>query len=245
MKHGGLGFGVSTKRARRRGFFNEMDRRVLWSDLVTEIAPFMPGGRRGRPPFPVESLLRIHFTLRWFTLSGPAIEEALHDMPVFHDFAGQGGRSGRLPDESTIMRFRHVLEEYKLAERIHATVNLLLCAKGLMLRGGMVVDATLISAPSSTKNASGERDPEMHPSKKGRRWFFGMKAHIGVDADTGLVHTVRGAAGHVNDVVEANSWLHGQETDVFADAGYQGRTNGLTPKRRCSGMWPSDRACAG
>jgi len=195
---------------------------VPWSDLVAQIAPFMPEGKRGRPPFPVESLLRIHFMQQWFTLSDPAMEEALHDVPLFRDFAGLGGWDDRLPDESTILRFRHVLEKNKLAERILATVNLLLGAKGLMLRSGTVVDATLISAPSSTKNASGERDPEMHQSKKGQQWFFGMKAHIGVDADSGLVHTVRGTSGNVNDVVEANSLLHGHETNVFADAGYQG-----------------------
>ena len=199
-----------------------MERVVPWSDLVAEIAPFMPEGKRGRPPFPVESLLRIHVMQQWFTLSDPAMEEALHDVPLFRDFAGLGGWDDRLPDESTILRFRHVLEKHKLAERILATVNLLLGAKGLMLRSGTVVDATLISAPSATKNASGERDPEMHQSKKGQQWFFGMKAHIGVDADSGLVHTVRGTSGNVNDVVEANSLLHGQETDVFADAGYQG-----------------------
>ena len=199
-----------------------MDRVIPWSGLVAEIAPFMPEGKRGRPPFPVESLLRIHFMQQWFTLSDPAMEEALHDMPLFRDFAGLGGWDDRLPDESTILRFRHVLEKHNLAERILSTVNLLLGAKGLMLRSGTVVDATLISAPSSTKNASGERDPEMHQSKKGQQWFFGMKAHIGVDADSGLVHTVRGTSGNVNDVVEANSLLHGQETDVFADAGYQG-----------------------
>ncbi|MEK6667854.1 MAG: IS5 family transposase [Pseudomonadota bacterium] len=222
MKQSSLGLGTSTKRTRRREFLDEMDRVVPWSDLVAEIAPFMPEGKRGRPPFPVESLLRIHFMQQWFMLSDPAMEEALHDVPLFRDFAGLGGWDDRLPDESTILRFRHVLEKHKLAERILATVNLLLGAKGLMLRSGTVVDATLISAPSSTKNASGERDPEMHQSKKGQQWFFGMKAHIGVDADSGLVHTVRGTAGHVNDVVEANSLLHGQETDVFADAGYQG-----------------------
>ena len=222
MKQSSLGLGTSTKRTRRREFLDEMDRVVPWSDLVAEIAPFMPEGKRGRPPFPVESLLRIHFMQQWFTLSDPAMEEALHDMPLFRDFAGLGGWDDRLPDESTILRFRHVLEKNKLAERILATVNLLLDAKGLMLRSGTVVDATLISAPSSTKNASGERDPEMHQSKKGQQWFFGMKAHIGVDADSGLVHTVRGTSGNVNDVVEANSLLHGQETDVFADAGYQG-----------------------
>jgi IS5 family transposase len=222
MKQSSLGLGTSTKRTRRREFLDEMDRVVPWSNLVAEIAPFMPEGKRGRPPFPVESLLRIHFMQQWFTLSDPAMEEALHDVPLFRDFAGLGGWDDRLPDESTILRFRHVLEKNKLAERILATVNLLLGAKGLMLRSGTVVDATLISAPSSTKNASGERDPEMHQSKKGQQWFFGMKAHIGVDADSGLVHTVRGTSGNVNDVVEANSLLHGQETDVFADAGYQG-----------------------
>jgi IS5 family transposase len=222
MKQSSLGLGTSTKRTRRREFLDEMDRVIPWSDLVAEIAPFMPEGKRGRPPFPVESLLRIHFMQQWFTLSDPAMEEALHDMPLFRDFAGLGGWDDRLPDESTILRFRHILEKHKLAERILATVNLLLGAKGLMLRSGTVVDATLISAPSSTKNASGERDPEMHQSKKGQQWFFGMKAHIGVDADSGLVHTVRGTSGHVNDVVEANSLLHGQEIDVFADAGYQG-----------------------
>jgi len=222
MKQSSLGLGTSTKRTRRREFLDEMDRVVPWSDLVAEIAPFMPEGKRGRPPFPVESLLRIHFMQQWFTLSDPAMEEALHDMPLFRDFAGLGGWDDRLPDESTILRFRHLLEKHKLAERILATVNLLLGAKGLMLRSGTVVDATLISAPSSTKNASGERDPEMHQSKKGQQWFFGMKAHIGVDADSGLVHTVRGTSGNVNDVVEANSLLHGHETDVFADAGYQG-----------------------
>jgi len=193
MKQTSLGLGSSTKRTRRREFLDEMDRVVPWADLVAQIAPFMPEGKRGRPPFPVESLLRIHFMQQWFTLSDPAMEEALHDMPLFRDFAGLGGWDDRLPDESTILRFRHVLEKHKLAERILATVNLLLGAKGLMLRSGTVVDATLISAPSSTKNA-----------------------------DSGLVHTVRGTAGSVNDVVEANSLLHGQETDVFADAGYQG-----------------------
>jgi IS5 family transposase len=134
------------------------------------------------------------------------------------DFAGLGGWS----DESTILRFRHLLERHKLAEQILVTVNDLLQAKGLLLKAGTVVDATLIAAPSSTKNASGERDPEMHQTKKGNQWHFGMKAHIGVDADSGLVHTVRGTAANVNDVVEGNSLLHGDETVVFADAGYQG-----------------------
>jgi IS5 family transposase len=166
-------------------------------------------------------MLRIHFMQQWFTLSDPAMEEALHDIALFREFAGIGWDS-RLPDESTILRFRHLLERHKLSEQILATVNELLRDKGLMLKAGTVVDATLIAAPSSTKNQSGERDPEMHQTKKGNQWYFGMKAHIGVDAESGLVHTVRGTAANVNDVVEANSLLHGDETDVFADAGYQG-----------------------
>jgi IS5 family transposase len=166
-------------------------------------------------------MLRLHFMQQWFTLSDPAMEEALHDVPLFREFAGLGWDS-RLPDESTILRFRHLLEKHKLADQVLAVVNDLLRDKGLLLKTGTVVDATLIPAPSSTKNASGERDPEMHQTKKGNQWYFGMKAHIGVDAESGLVHTVRGTAANVNDVVEANSLLHGQETDVFADAGYQG-----------------------
>lgn len=166
-------------------------------------------------------MLRVHFMQQWFTLSDPAMEEALHDVPLFREFANLGWDS-RLPDESTILRFRHLLEKHKLADQILALVNALLSDKGLLLKAGTVVDATLIAAPSSTKNQGGTRDPEMHQSKKGNQWFFGIKAHIGVDADSGLVHTVRGTAGNVNDVVQANSLLHGQERDVFADAGYQG-----------------------
>jgi IS5 family transposase len=182
----------------------------------------MPEGRRGRPPFAVEVMLRVHFMQQWFNLSDPAMEEALHDMALFRDFAGLGGWDERVPDETTILRFRRVLEKHKLAPQILQTINDLLRSKGLMLRAGTVVDATLIAAPSSTKNASGERDPEMKQSQKGNQWFFGMKGHIGVDAESGLVHTVRGTAGSVNDVVEANALLHGEETEAFGDAGYQG-----------------------
>ena len=222
MKQQSLGLGTSSKRTRKREFLDEMERVVPWGELVALIAPYMPEGRRGRPPFAVEAMLRIHFMQQWFTLSDPAMEEALHDVPLFRDFAGLGGWDQRLPDESTILRFRHLLEEHKLSAQILATINELLQAKGLLLRAGTVVDATLIAAPSSSKNASGQRDPEMHQSKKGKQWYFGMKAHIGVDADSGLVHTVRGTAGNVSDVVQAASLLHGQEVDAFGDAGYQG-----------------------
>jgi len=223
MKQASLGFGQSSKRTRKREFLESMDRVVPWADLVALISPYAPEvGRRGRQPFAVETMLRIHFMQQWFTLSDPAMEEALHDTPLLREFAGLGGFSDRLPDESTILRFRHLLERHKLADQILETVNDLLRGKGLMLRAGTVVDATLIAAPSSTKNSSGERDPEMHQSKKGNQWYFGMKAHIGVDFESGLVHTVRGTAGNVNDVVEANALLHGEEVEAFGDAGYQG-----------------------
>ena len=127
-----------------------------------------------------------------------------------------------MPDEGTILRFRHRLEKHQFAEKILATVNELLTQRGLLLKAGTVVDATLIAAPTSTKNKDKARDPEMHSSKKGNQWYFGMKAHIGVDAESGLLHTVRGTSGHVSDIAEANALLHGQETVVFGDAGYQG-----------------------
>jgi len=222
MKQADLGLNLNMKRTRKREFLDEMNRVVPWADLVALVRPFAPKGERGRPPFLIEPMLRIHFMQQWFTLSDPGMEEALHDVPLFREFAGLDNWSTRLPDESTILRFRHLLEKHKLAERMLVTVNELLRGKGLLLKAGTVVDATLIAAPSSTKNASGERDPEMHQSKKGNQWYFGMKAHIGVDAESGLVHTVRGTSGNVNDVVEANALLHGEESDVFADAGYQG-----------------------
>ncbi|WP_164963127.1 IS5 family transposase [Rubrivivax sp. JA1026] len=222
MKQQSLGLGMSTKRTRRREFLKEMDRVVPWRELAELVSSYQIDKGRGRPPFAVEVMLRIHFMQQWFNLSDPAMEEALHDVPLFREFAGLGGWFDALPDETTTLRFRHLLEKHKLAPKILATVNDVLAAKGLMLRRGTVVDATLIAAPSSTKNASGERDSDMKQSRKGQQWYFGMKAHIGVDADSGLVHTVRGTAGSVNDVVEANQLLHGQELQVFADAGYQG-----------------------
>jgi IS5 family transposase len=155
------------------------------------------------------------------TLSDPAMEEAFFDTPLCREFA-QLEEFGRLPDESTILRFRHRLEKHKLAEEILATVNDILIERGLLLKAGTVVDATLIAAPPSTKNKDKTRDPDMHSSKKGNQWYFGMKAHIGADADSGLVHTVRCTSGHVSDIAEANTLLHGQETVAFGDAGYQG-----------------------
>lgn len=224
MSLGENGFERKTKRTRKREFLDEMNLVVPWAELVSLIAPHAPapGAKGGRPPFAVETMLRIHFLQQWFNLSDPAMEEALYDTPMFREFAGLDMGEDHLPDESTILRFRHLLEQHQLSLQILATVNATLAAKGLLLKSGTVVDATLIAAPSSTKNSSGERDPEMHQTKKGNQWHFGMKAHIGVDADSGLVHTVVGTAANVNDVTQAHALVHGEETDVFADSGYQG-----------------------
>jgi transposase, IS5 family len=175
----------------------------------------------GRPPFAIETMLRIHCIQLWWNLSDPAMEEELYERPLYREFAGLSGAK-RLPDETTILRFRHLLDKHQLAPKVLATINAQLAQRGLKLKTGTLVDATLIAAPSSTKNSTGERDPEMHQTKKGNQWHFGMKAHIGVDADTGLVHSVVGTAANVNDVTQAHKLLHGAETDVYADAGYQG-----------------------
>ena len=218
------GFERKTKRTRKREFLDEMNLVVPWAELVSLIAPHAPapGAKGGRPPFAVETMLRIHFLQQWFNLSDPAMEEALYDMALFREFVGLDAGEDNLPDESTILRFRHLLEAHNLSLQILATVNATLAAKGLLLKSGTVVDATLIAAPSSTKNSSGERDPEMHQTKKGNQWYHGMKAHIGSDADSGLVHSVASTAANAHDVTQAHALLHGEEADVFADSGYRG-----------------------
>lgn len=221
MKQTSLNLDLCTKKTRKQVFLEEMEQVVPWAALVHRIAPYYPEGKSGRPPFSLETMLRVHFMQQWFTLSDPAMEEAFFDMPLYREFA-RLDEVGRVPDESTILRFRHRLEKNKLADAILQEVNELLSQRGLMLKVGTIVDATLIAAPSSTKNKDKERDPEMHSSKKGEQMYFGMKAHIGADADSGLVHTVRGTSGNVHDVVEGNSLLHGQEQVGFGDAGYQG-----------------------
>jgi len=222
MKQLDLGLNLSTKKTRKAKFLDEMERVVPWAALVQVVEPHCPRAKTGRPPFAVETMLRIHYLQQWFSLSDPAMEEALHDTPLFREFAKIDQGVTRLPDETTILRFRHLLERHNLAPDMLRLVNDILGAKGLLLRTGTVVDATLIAAPSSTKNADGQRDPEMKQTKKGNQWYFGMKAHIGVDAHSGLVHTVAGTAANVNDLNMAGALLHGEEEAAFGDAGYQG-----------------------
>ena len=222
MKQADLGLNLSVKRTRKREFLEEMQHVVPWAELIALIEPHYAKGKTGRPPMGIATMLRVHFLQQWFGLSDPAMEEALHDVPLYREFADLEGPMRRLPDESTILRFRHLLEAHGLAAQILATVNGVLQERGLMLKSGTVVDATLISAPSSTKNNTGERDPEMRQAKKGNNWYFGMKAHIGADAESGLVHTVIGTPANTNDVTQAQALLHGEEVVAFGDAGYQG-----------------------
>ena len=222
MKQLGLGLNLSTKKTRKREFLEDMERVVPWVALVQIVAPYYPKAKTGRPPFGIETMLRIHYLQQWFGLSDPAMEEALHDVPLYREFAKLDDAQARLPDETTILRFRHLLERHDLAKDMLRLVNDLLGAKGLMLRTGTAVDATLISAPRSTKNEQGERDPAMKQAKQGNNWYFGMKAHIGVDSHSGFVHTVVGTAANVNDLNVAGALLHGEEEVAFGDAGYQG-----------------------
>ena len=223
MKQQDLVLNLSTRRTRKEVLLDEMGQVMPWAELVALIAAHAPVAKTGRPPFGLEMMLRIHCLQQWFGLSDLAAEEALFEMPIYRDFCGLSG-THRIPDRVSILRFRHLLEDHGLSPRILQIINDKLSMQGLMLKTGTVVDATLIAAPSSTKNKGGTRDPEMHQTKKGNQWHFGMKAHIGVDAESGLVHTVVGTAANVNDVTQGHALLHGEEEVVFADAGYQGAT---------------------
>ena len=210
------------KRTRREVFLAEMDQVVPWPALLKLIEPHYPKlGRPGRQPYPLETMLRVHFLQQWYALSDPGMEEALYDTPVMRRFAGLGGLD-TVPDETTILNFRRLLETHDLARQMLEQVNTFLSRKGLSLRGGTIVDATIIAAPSSTKNGDGRRDPEMRQTRKGNQWYFGMKAHIGVDDESGLVHHVECTAANASDVTVAHRLLHGQEETVCGDSGYTG-----------------------
>ena len=205
------------KQTRRERFLAEMDQVVPWAGLLELIEPFYPKAGGGRKPYPLETMLRIHLLQNWFSLSDPAMEEALYEITPMRQFA-RLTLSAPIPEDTTIMNFRHLLEKHQLAPAILAVINGYLQEKGLSLRQGTIVDATIIHAPSSTKNKEGKRDPEMHQTKKGGQYFFGMKAHIGADVESGLVHHVHGTAANVADVTQVAELLHGEENAVYADA---------------------------
>ncbi len=218
-----LAYTAKKKQTRREKFLAEMDRVVPWKALLELIEEHYPkSGKAGRPPMSPEVMLRIHFLQQWYALSDPAMEDALYEIESMRRFAGLELNVDAIPDETTILKFRRFLEKHALAPKILETVNADLEARGMQMRAGTLVDATIIHAPSSTKNKSGERDPEMHQTKKGNQWYFGMKAHIGVDSHSGLVRTVTGTAANVADVTQIDALLTGEEKNVHADAGYTG-----------------------
>ena len=208
------------KTTRKEKFLEAMEQVVPWSELAARIEPYYPKKGNGRPPMMLQTMLRIHFMQQWFGYSDPAMEDALYDIPLLRRFAKLDAFEEVMPDETTILRFRHILEKHNLAQAIFDEVQGRLHQQGLLMKKGTLVDATLIAAPSSTKNKDKQRDPEMTSSKKGNQWYFGMKAHIGVDAQGGLVHTVVCTTGKEADITHLDSCLHGDEQIVLADRGY-------------------------
>jgi transposase, IS5 family len=212
------------KSTRRERFLDEMNRVVPWMDLVAAIAPVYPkAAGPGRPPVGIERMLRLHCLQQWFNLSDPAVEEALYDSRAMRQFVGIDLGREPVPDETTICKFRHRLETHQLGQQLFARIGEYLTKQGLQVSRGTIVDATIISAPSSTKNRTKERDPEMHQTKKGKQWYFGMKAHIGVDSQTKLIHSVAATAANVHDSQALPQLLHGQETRVWGDSAYSGQ----------------------
>lgn len=216
-------FAGKKKLTRRERFLLEIDGATPWPALVAALLPYYPkGDGRGRPPIGLERMLRMYIAQQCLGLSDEGIEDAIYDISSVRNFVGVDLTHESAPDATTLLKFRRLLEENALTARVFDEIKAHLASKGLSMREGTIVDATLIAAPPSTKNKAGERDPEMHQSKKGNDWHFGMKAHVGVDMATGLVHTVVGTAGNVSDVTQAHALLHGGEKAVLGDAGYQG-----------------------
>lgn len=221
------GFEVHRKQTRRERFLSEMEAVVPWDILCALIEPHYPKGERGRPPVGIERMLRIYFLQQWFNLSDPQAEEAIYDSSAMRGFIGIDLGREPAPDETTICKFRHLIETRALGEAILRSVNDHLQAKGVKIGTGTIIDATIISAPSSTKNDSGTRDPEMHQTKKGNQWYFGMKAHIGVDSKEKVIHAVAATPANVHDSQVIGDLLHGGETKVWGDSAYQGRKQAI------------------
>ncbi|MDP3073285.1 MAG: IS5 family transposase [Opitutaceae bacterium] len=215
-------FGAKKKTTRRERFLARMEEVLPWTQLLPVIAPHYPTGERGRPPIGLERMLRVCFLQQWYGLADEALEDALYDSQALRGFARIDLAGAGVPDATTLLKFRRLRETHDLCRGLFAAINADLAASGLLLREGTLVDATLIAAPPSTKNAKKARAPEMHQAKKGHQWHFGMKAHIGADRDSTLVHAVVATAANVADVTQASALLHGDEPQVHGDAGYTG-----------------------
>lgn len=218
------GFERFGKTTRRAAFLAEMDRVVPWKSLCQLIEPVYPKPGNGRPPVGLERMLRIYFLQQWFNLSDPAVEEDLYESLSMRGFADIDLGREPVPDETTVCKFRHLLEQHDLGRALFEQVHMHLEARGVRISKGTIVDATIIEAPSSTKNAAGTRDPDMHQTRKGQQWYFGMKAHIGVDSKTKLIHAVVATAANVHDATILPDLLHGEETRVWGDQAYKGQT---------------------
>ena len=217
------GFERYSKKTRRAVFLEEMEQVVPWSELRALIEPYYRKAGNGRQPVGVERMLRIYFLQQWFNLSDPAVEEALYDSAVMRSFVGIDLGREPVPDETTVCKFRHLLEEHRLGGQMLEAVNLHLQNQGVRITTGTIVDATIIHAPTSTKNREQKRDPEMHQTKKGNQWYFGMKAHVGVDSKTKLIHTALVTPANVGDATVLPELLHGEETRVRGDQAYRGQ----------------------
>ncbi len=215
------------RKSRRELFLDEMEQVVPWSGLEALVEPHYPKAGNGRQPVGLRIMLRVYFVQQWFNLSDPGVEESLYESSALRRFVGVDLGVAPAPDETTVCRFRHLLEKHDLGGLMLDAVNLHLEAKGIRIATGTIVDATIIHAPSSTKNASGERDPEMHQTRKGQQWYFGLKAHIGVDSKQGTVHSVCTTAASVADKHMLPDLLHGEERKVWGDGGYQGQTQAI------------------
>ena len=218
------GFERFSKKTKRALFLEEMEQVVPWAKLCGLIEPHYPQGSNGRPPIGVERMLRIYFLQQWFNLSDPGVEEALYDSAGMRGFVGIDLGRESVPDETTVCKFRHLLEEHQLGGQMLEAVNLHLQSRGVRITTGTIVDATILHAPASTKNREQQRDPAMHQTRKGKQWYFGMKAHVGVDSKTKLIHTVVATAANVADATVLPELLHGEETRVWGDQGYRGQT---------------------
>jgi IS5 family transposase len=215
-------FADKKKTTRREKFLTRMEEIIPWASLLAVIEPFYPKGERGRPPIGLERMLRMYFLQQWYGLADEALEDAIYDSQAMRGFARIDLAADGVPDATTLLKFRRLLETNDLCKGLFTAINADLTARGLMMRAGTLVDATLLAAPPSTKNKEKKRDPEMHQTRKGNQWYFGMKAHIGADRDSKLVHTVVVTAANVADITKTAELLHGQERQVHADAGYTG-----------------------
>jgi IS5 family transposase len=218
-----LAFANKKKKTRREMFLAEMEQVVPWSKLLRAVERHYPKPGKGRPPMELEKMLRIYFLQQWYNLSDPAMEDALYDSESLRRFVGLELGQDEVPDETTILHFRHLLERQGLTKKLFEKINEHLQQQGLLMRQGTIVDATIMAAPTSTKNASGKRDPEMSSVKKGNEWHFGMKLHIGVDSESGLAHTATVSTAKLHDCHLMEELLHGEETAVYGDRGYAGR----------------------